>query len=640
MPSAYYTSGGQRVDLGRELGRGGEGAVFAVGVRADQVAKIYSHTLSAEKQTKLRLMPAKGDADLLAFAAWPLDTLHLKPNGPPVGFLMNNIGSRAPVHMLYGPAYRRQQYPDAAWNFLLFAARNTAAAFEALHSRGHVLGDVNQGNAMVGRDSKVVLIDCDSFQIELNGQLHHCEVGVSHFTPPELQGLTSFRGVHRTANHDNFGLALLVFHLLFGGRHPYSGVPLRKDVGESLESDIKAFRYAYSADASRRGIAPPPRSIPVNLVPAPIRTMFDAAFLEAGARGARPAAHQWRSALDYLRGHLRRCPNTKMHIYPDHLTACPWCQLEGHGVVYFLALDVSVVPGAQFDIVRIWAAIETVRAPQAPPAREHDQVAATPTPLPGNLLTKNTLAGAGFLLVAAVLALLVLAPKFWWAYVGTAWVVRRLAESPKMRAAERQRRVAELSAAQVAYKNLQARQGGAPGFQEKRQQLLAARDEWSGLAQRETKELEQLKATAKARQKHLFLEGFLIEDAKIPGVGRAKKATLLSFGIETAADVEWDRVIVLRGFGDALTGAMVAWRATCERRFVFDPSRSVSPADIAAVRTNIAVRRNALQALLASGAAELQRLARDSQNRTQAQEQQLVSAGQRLAQARADMSLV
>lgn len=80
------------------------------------------------------------------------------------------------------------------------------------------MGDVNQNSFMVGRDSKVVLIDSDSFQINANGTLHLCEVGVSYFTPPELQTLSSFIGFERTENHDNFGLALLIFtSCLVGG---------------------------------------------------------------------------------------------------------------------------------------------------------------------------------------------------------------------------------------------------------------------------------------------------------------------------------------------------------------------------------------------------------------------------------------
>jgi hypothetical protein len=54
---------------------------------------------------------------------------------------------------------------------------------------------------MVGRDSKVVLIDSNSFQVNAQGVLHLCEVGVSHFTPPELQSLSSFDNFTRTTNH-------------------------------------------------------------------------------------------------------------------------------------------------------------------------------------------------------------------------------------------------------------------------------------------------------------------------------------------------------------------------------------------------------------------------------------------------------
>lgn len=257
MSRALVTSKGALVQLGRELGKGGEGAVFEVPQFSTLVAKLYHKAPDQKKQAKLSFMASIADPKLLQYAAWPQETLHAKQGGPVVGFLMPKVLQREPVHMLYSPAHRRQEYPKASWEFLLFAARNTAAAFETLHAHGHVLADVNQGNVMVGADTKVTLIDCDSFQISANGTVHLCEVGVGHFTPPELQGLRSFDGVMRTVNHDNFGLALLVFHLLYGGRHPYSGVPLHKDVGEALEADIKAFRYAYARDSHARGNKPP-----------------------------------------------------------------------------------------------------------------------------------------------------------------------------------------------------------------------------------------------------------------------------------------------------------------------------------------------------------------------------------------------
>ena len=242
MGRTVYTSSGTPIELGRELGKGGEGSVFEIPALKDQVAKVYHKAPDPKKQAKLGYMAATADAKLLSYVAWPQETLHERRGGPVVGILMPRVSGKAPIHMVYSPAHRRQDYPKVAWDFLLYVARNVAASFEAVHSHGHVLGDVNQNSFMVGRDSKVVLIDSDSFQVDARGTLHLCEVGVSHFTPPELQSLRSFAGFTRTASHDNFGLALLIFHVLFGGRHPFSGVPLRSGVGDALETDIKNFR--------------------------------------------------------------------------------------------------------------------------------------------------------------------------------------------------------------------------------------------------------------------------------------------------------------------------------------------------------------------------------------------------------------
>ena len=87
-----------------------------------------------------------------------------------------------------------------------------------------------------------------------------------------------------------FGLALLIFHVLFGGRHPYSGVPLISDAGNALETDIAHFRYAYASDNQRRGLKPPPRSIPLSMLPGDVEAMFQQAFTESGVATGRPTA--------------------------------------------------------------------------------------------------------------------------------------------------------------------------------------------------------------------------------------------------------------------------------------------------------------------------------------------------------------
>ncbi len=135
---------------------------------------------------------------------------------------MPRVDGHKDIHTLYSPRSRKAEFPNADWRFLIRAAANTARAFAAIHETGCVIGDVNHGGVCVSDKATVRLIDCDSFQVTVGTRRFLCEVGVPTFTSPELQG-KPFRGVVRSPNHDNFGLAVLVFHLLYMGRHPFAG---------------------------------------------------------------------------------------------------------------------------------------------------------------------------------------------------------------------------------------------------------------------------------------------------------------------------------------------------------------------------------------------------------------------------------
>jgi len=52
----YFDARGRPIALGKELGSGGEGAVFEIAGDARRVAKIYHRPASAEKAEKLRAM--------------------------------------------------------------------------------------------------------------------------------------------------------------------------------------------------------------------------------------------------------------------------------------------------------------------------------------------------------------------------------------------------------------------------------------------------------------------------------------------------------------------------------------------------------------------------------------------------------
>lgn len=648
MQKTLVTSKGGVLHIGKELGKGGEGSVFEVPALANQVAKIYhgGKLPDARKQAKLRFMVETADPQLLGYVAWPQDTLHPAPGGPVVGFLMQKVVGKDPIHQVYSPAHRRQERPKAAWDFLLYVARNTAAAFQTLHSHGHVLGDVNQGNILVGSDSKVVLIDSDSFQIDARGTLHRCEVGVGHFTPPELQGLPSFDGVTRSANHDNFGLAVLIFHLLFGGRHPYAGVPLRDGVGDVLETDIKNFRYAYARDASSRHIAPPPRSIPLSMLPDGMEAMFHLAFTEKGASGSRPSAQQWVKALDDLRSRLKHCSSSQMHLYPDHLQKCPWCELEKAGVVYFIDLGALYTQTSNgFVLARVWAQIETISPPSKPSIPNVDSISVKAEALPANIPGGFAIGFYRFIVTAIVIGLFAAAPKAWffillggligWGMAGNVGETERRQERAKRRA------VFDLAKKEFdeVVSKLEA-EAGPKGFLSKKEELTKLKNEYSSLPQLERQELDKLNSTARERQKQKFLDGFFIDNADIPGVGPARKAALRSFGIETAADVERYRIQNVRGFGQSLTRAVLDWRASCERRFTFNPSTAVTDADKNAVKAKLAARKATLESALLAGANELHRFKQQAASKAEALRPRLESAAVRLAQAQKDFSLL
>ncbi len=63
----------------------------------------------------------------------------------------------------------------------------------------------------------------------------------------------------------------------------------------------------------------------------------------------------------------------------------------------------------------------------------------------------------------------------------------------------------------------------------------------------------------------------------------------------------------VKGFGDHLTQAVIDWKASCERRFVFRPNEAITPADRQAVMAKMTAKRHRLESTLTVGATELQR---------------------------------
>jgi DNA-binding helix-hairpin-helix protein with protein kinase domain len=378
--------------LGAQLGKpGGEGTVYEVVGSPDRAAKRYHKYVPDAQAEKLRWMVRLTRSELLKFTAWPTATLHERVSGPVVGFLMPKAAGCKDIHTLYSPAQRRQDFPHADWARLVHTAVNCAAAFDTIHRAGYVIGDVNQKNVLVSANTLVYLIDCDSFQVRAGGRLFPCEVGFPEFTPPELQG-GKLRDVERTPNHDRFGLAVLVFYLLFMGRHPFMGRYLgRGDM--PLERAIREYRFAYSRAAAQVQMAPPPLALPLTVTSPDLVRLFERAFSQFSHQPtARPTAAEWGQALAQFERQLVGCSNDGGHKRPAHLSECPWCQLmQAGGPNYFITVGIYTAQTAAgagaFVLAVVWQHIEQVPTPVHAYRRPSvpGRVGLAPAPLPRGL---------------------------------------------------------------------------------------------------------------------------------------------------------------------------------------------------------------------------------------------------------------
>jgi DNA-binding helix-hairpin-helix protein with protein kinase domain len=632
---------------GPEIGHGGEGRVCELVGTADVVAKLYHTPPGRARALKLAAMVKSASAELTAVAAWPTGTLHLTPGSPVVGLLMPKA-TGLESHRLYSPASRKNDFPNADWRFLIHTARNLASAFEVIHNAGHVVGDVNQGNAVISQNAIVRMIDCDSFQIQDGDALYPCEVGVAIFTPPELQG-TSFAAIRRTPNHDRFGLAVLLFYLLFMGRHPFAGrYSGRADT--SLEEAIRRFHFAFSRGAARYEMRAPPFSLPLaNIAPA-IGALFEQAFGDTGAKpDGRPTASHWVTALDAMRGELTACRKYPGHVFFAKLPACPWCEIEHQGGPdFFITVTSALRAVTGFDLQAVWTEIARVVAPEAhlpvpvaPPVATPRQLALTARVIH---VMRTVMGWASGLVALAcvsgghtdppmVALLMVLLASWRFCWTRDKVPAERVRRKAAITAVEK-----ELAAVHQQWER-EAR-AEAEAFGRRRSDLGQTAQAYRELDEEKRRALAALMSSRRDSQLRVHLEHHFIRNEKIDGIGSGRVAVLASWGIETAADLQSARIQSVPGFGPRLTGNLMAWRSQVARGFAFNPSLGVDPADVAAVERKFNLKRTEMERALRAGAPDLRAMRTRAEARRAAAAKDYIAAAIRAATARGELEAV
>lgn len=567
MPT-FYDSNGKPYALSIEIGRGGEGTVFYCPNDLSLVAKVYHEPIDEEKAEKLRWMAANKNDGLLKIAAWLIDTLHEQPNGKIVGFLMPNVKAKE-IHELYSLKSRRVHFPEATWQFLIHTAANVARAFYVLHKNDHIMGDVNHGNCVVLADGTVKLIDCDSYSIKTDKIRYICDVGVATHLAPELQGI-DLSEVEREKKHDNFGLAVIIFQLLFLGRHPFAGNYLGAE-DKSLEDCIREHRFAYG-NQSVTNVKQPPGTLSLSQVSPRLAIMFTKAFMTEN----RPEAREWIEALDDLSKVLKQCTAHIGHFYFEELTACPWCGIESQtGLILFPFI--SNENGEKgFNIFTVESLLASLEVPRNLPAKPF-KPKVLPPPSKEALDLQNTAKNriASFVVLHFLLVLI-------WTVLGGAasgialgiflgfgfyFINQKLAKDTH------EKLDLELNEARQNWIKLEN------DWKNNKDQNLLENDlglvrgkinQYQSLQQEKYNETKQLTDASFQYQLKQHLSSAYLEKAKIFGIKDEDLKGFKRYGLVTAADINESR---MNSFGlDIKTkDLLIRWRRKLESDFNFDP---------------------------------------------------------------------
>lgn len=594
--------GTERASVGELIGKGGEGEVFTVNGRNGQAVKIYNTSLRTKREEKVRAMVRKGLAAKTNLVAYPIEIVYDR-RGNFLGFLMQLVSGYRPVHELYSPKSRQRYFPKADYRFVIRAALNCARAVGKVHQTGCVIGDLNHSGVLVSQGATVALIDSDSFQFRLDSKTYRCVVGVPDFTPPELHGV-DLGAVVRTIQQDNFSLAIAIFHLLFMGRHPYAGRYKGPDI--SMSEAIAKNRFAFSLTRrSATQTTPPPGALTLDLLPAKVSDAFEQAF--GLSPSARPSASDWIGTMTKLESSLSRCSKVRTHYYPSNAKGCVWCDLaakSGFDMFPDLSAVAPIIPsdsrGTEQAIREILAfRFPTVAdlLPQSPTSAWRGSSA-----LREAKRGKRGLALMGMLMMAGAVTGFIFASNAWFIWLVPLFWGWGLASNREIDIRP------FLDAFQKADERLQleldafVRRNGLTEVVKVRGDLDTAIASYKSIDDDLAREVMKLKSTREARQRAAYLDQFSVRHANISGIGPAKTATLISFGIETAADVNRSAVLQVPGFGDVLTGKLMEWRRRHESRFRYN--RTPNAQDVAeerALRAQFANQKAKLEAIIRNG---------------------------------------
>ena len=287
-----------KVDPDSEIGKGGEGWVYAVQGQDDLVVKIWHYGREPEDaEQKIRYMVAKRvepDPSATWRVIWPEQPV--KHEGVTVGYTMRRLNPgewTQPVHyynLSVAGNTEKEQGRELRTDNRQRMAHRLALAFKAIHDTGYVIGDVNPKNFEINRTDEIAILDCDSYGFTIpGGKTFTNNLGMAEYQAPEQQG----KQTNRTQEDDCFGLAVLIFQLLNNGSHPYNSTDPEYS---TLAERIANWRFPRSE--SNNATTTPEQNEAWNKLSDELRQMFLRCFdREHSEQLGRPTAAEWAEVL-------------------------------------------------------------------------------------------------------------------------------------------------------------------------------------------------------------------------------------------------------------------------------------------------------------------------------------------------------
>ena len=328
-PDTVTSIHGNRYRLGREIGRGGQGAVFAVEGERMAVKLLRNRSSRARERLRDQLaMVGRLPLDGLSIAR-PIEQLR----DPHIGYVMELFTGMAPLRSLLRPprgaeGIREWYFAGGGLRRRLRLLARVAEVMSELHGRGLVYIDLSPHNVFVSEHSnayEVRLIDTDNLRTATSAgrPLHTPGYGA----PEVVRGT----GVPSTLG-DSHAFAVIAFETL-ALVHPLLGDMVR-DGEPELEERAFAGRLPW-IDAAGDDTNRSSDGIPRDLVLSPrLREDFSQTFGPGlSDPDERPGLARWAEHLHRAADRTVTCPDCSGSYYHDR-NACPWCDAPRPGFVF------------------------------------------------------------------------------------------------------------------------------------------------------------------------------------------------------------------------------------------------------------------------------------------------------------------